>query len=361
MRSRVCDILTVFLPMGVVLFLLTAFLVTPDREYSQSERRILSQRPKLSRESVTEGTYMEEFESYVLDQFPVRDWFLKGKALATTEIFRQKDNHGYYVAEGHICKLEPQINEHRLKQSVEKHRKLYESYLKETDCRLYAASIPDKNNFLADSNGYPSMDYDRYKEEMKGGLSFATFIDLYDSLTIADYYRSDPHWKQECLGKVIEILAEKMNIPDTPKYERHTFGTPFYGAYASQSSLTAEADTITYLTCEDMEDWVVTSYDTGMPKKVSVYDLQKVTGSDPYEMFLNGSDALLVIENPKAKTGRELVVFRDSFGSSLIPLMAGAYDRVTVVDLRYIRSEVLGQYVSFEKQDVLFIYSTLVF
>ncbi len=54
---------------------------------------------------------------------------------------------------------------------------------------------------------------------------------------------------------------------------------------------------------------------------------------------------------------RELVVFRDSFGSSLIPLLAQGYARTTVIDIRYIAPSRLDQLVSFHGQDVLFLFS----
>ena len=41
---------------------------------------------------------------------------------------------------------------------------------------------------------------------------------------------------------------------------------------------------------------------------------------DPYSVFLSGSKSLLTITNPSADTDRELVIFRDSFASSLAPL-----------------------------------------
>ena len=68
---------------------------------------------------------------------------------------------------------------------------------------------------------------------------------------------------------------------------------------------------------------------------------------------------MLSVENPEGQTGRELILFRDSFGSSLAPLLLGAYDRITLIDLRYIASPYLEQFVQFrEGQDVLFLYST---
>jgi len=54
------------------------------------------------------------------------------------------------------------------------------------------------------------------------------------------------------------------------------------------------------------------------------------------------------------------VLFRDSFGSSIAPLFLENYSKITLVDLRYISKDVLENYIEFDKQDVLFLYSTLV-
>ena len=69
---------------------------------------------------------------------------------------------------------------------------------------------------------------------------------------------------------------------------------------------------------------------------------------------------MLTIENPQATTERELIVFRDSFGSSLAPLLVQGYKTVTLVDVRYISSQMLDRFLDFHGQDVLFLYSTLV-
>ena len=91
-----------------------------------------------------------------------------------------------------------------------------------------------------------------------------------------------------------------------------------------------------------------------------VYDLPRLSGKDPYEVYLSGPRSLLRIENPNAATDKELVVFRDSFGSSMVPLLVQDYKTVTLVDIRYINSWQLEHYILFTDQDVLFLYSTLV-
>lgn len=81
----------------------------------------------------------------------------------------------------------------------------------------------------------------------------------------------------------------------------------------------------------------------------------------PYDLFLSGSRSLLRIDNPDALSDRTLVVFRDSFGSSIIPLLAESYRTVYAVDIRYLASDRLGRVVEFpDDADVLFLYSATV-
>ena len=77
-------------------------------------------------------------------------------------------------------------------------------------------------------------------------------------------------------------------------------------------------------------------------------------------MFLSGATPLITIENPQSNSNKELLLFRDSFGSSLAPLLAYNYSKITLIDLRYISEKLLDEYIDFKNQDVLFIYNTLV-
>ena len=110
-----------------------------------------------------------------------------------------------------------------------------------------------------------------------------------------------------------------------------------------------------YLTSDLLDACTVYNYETG--KTGPIYDLAKGAGKDPYELFLSGSVSLLTIENPNADTDRELVIFRDSFGSSIAPLLVEGYSSVTLVDIRYLASSRLGGFVDFTGCDVLFLYS----
>ena len=133
---------------------------------------------------------------------------------------------------------------------------------------------------------------------------------------------------------------------------------PFYGVYYGQAALPMDAETMYYMTNDLLENCIVHNFETGGQTKI--YDMEKLQSRDLYDIYLSGAAALLEIQNPAATTGRELVVFRDSFGSSLIPLLVKDYAKITVVDTRYIATDLVGEYLEFHDQDVLFLYSTLI-
>ena len=182
------------------------------------------------------------------------------------------------------------------------------------------------------------------------------YIDLFGTLTADDYYRTDSHWRQENLLTTADTLAAAMGValPDS-RYTEWTLDRPYYGVYYGYAALPMEPDHLTYITSDLLDACTVYNYETG--KTGPIYDLAKGAGKDPYELFLSGSVSLLTIENPNADTDRELVIFRDSFGSSLAPLLDPGYDKVTLADIRYLPSSQMGKYLTFTDQDVLFLYS----
>ena len=333
-------------------------LFKADTEFSNSERRRLAQFPEFNIETIATGEFMSGFESYAQDQFPARDKLRGIKSNAVLKLFGQQDNNGLFLYRGHIIKKDYPLNYDMLDNAATKLEKIYSQYLEGTDCKLYFSIIPDKNNFVHSSKGMLGLDFASLEKHMTQKLNFLEYVDIEGLLTLNDYYRSDSHWKQESIEDVAQKLTSAMGSDVLSYYEYKSVDSPFYGVYAGQLAVKTKADQISYVSSAMIENCIVTSYDSGKAEAVPFYDFEAAKGRDAYEMFLNGADALLVIENPNAKTDRELVLFRDSFTSSLAPLLIESYSKVTLVDTRYIQSAMLGNFIEFENQDVLFIYST---
>lgn len=330
-------------------------LLLPDNEVSSAERRPLAQMPDLSVKGVLSGQFMSNFDAYSLDQFPLREDFRGIKAKVLAALGRQ-DNNGIYAVGEHLAALEYPYDAKSVGYAAGRMQYVYQQYLAESEASVYLSIVPDKGYFLAAESGRPAMDYQTLAEDLQEGLPFAEYIDIFGALTAEDYYYTDAHWRQENLLPVAEKLAEGLGVELSAEYECREAREPFYGVYAGQYALPHGADTLKWLTNEQLAAMTVYDYESG--GYLTVYDESKLDGQDPYEMYLGGPKSLLVLENPAAESDRELVVFRDSFGSSIVPLLAEAYAKITLVDIRYVSPAFLGSFMQFDGQDVLFLYST---
>ena len=335
-------------------FLLCVF--KPNEEFSIAERRPLKSFPALTVSKIQSGRFMEEFEDYVLDQFPFRDGFRVIKAWMEKNIFLKKNNNDIYVEDGYAVEMVYPMDAISIQNSSKVMKMIYDTYLKNSGSNVYFSMIPDKNYFLAEENGQLTMDYALFMNKMKENLSFMNYIDIADSLSVEDYYRTDSHWRQEAIIDTAALLNEKMGTSITGKYNEQEIDRPFKGVYSGQWTLPLEEDKVVCLSNSMIDQYNV--YDHENDRAIPVYDMEKAKGNDMYETYLGGSLSLITIENPLMNGKKELILFRDSFGSSIAPLLAEGYSKVTLVDIRYIRWERLEQFVDFKDKDVLFLYST---
>lgn len=333
-------------------------IIQPDGETSVSERRKLAQMPKISGEALLSGSFMSSFETYSADQFPLRDGFRRLKSVGEYYIFRRKDSNGIYLKDGFASKLEYPLNEDSIETAAKRFDYIYETYLKDSGGKVYLSVIPDKNYFMAESGGYPSLDYGRAVELLKEKADFAEYIDIFPTLELEDYYKTDTHWRQEKIVDAAKTLAEGMGTKLSARYVAIDSGADFYGVYYGQSALPLSSESLYYLESDFLAG--VSVYDYESDSTGGVYSLEKLEGSDPYEVFLNGPRSLMVLNNPNATTKKELIIFRDSFGSSVAPLLSEAYSKITLIDIRYLPSPNLKFFVDFDGADTLFLYSTLI-
>ena len=264
-----------------------------------------------------------------------------------------------YVYQGYAVTTEAGYDQKSLDYAALKFQQLYDSYLTGNDGHIYLSVVPDKGSFTAPPEGYTPASAQETADTLLAQLDFVQYVDIAPGLTLEDYYRTDPHWRQECLVATAQTLAQAMDVPLAGDFQENAIDVPFYGAYAEKAGEPLVADTLRYLTGEVLDACTVYDYETDAQE--TLYDLSAVDTDTPYDLYLQGSRSLLRIDSPLAATDRTLVVFRDSFGSSLIPLLAESYRTIYAVDIRYLSSQMVGRFLSFDgSEDVLFLYSTMV-
>lgn len=342
---------------AVWLALTAAMWFAPKQEMSISERRKLQQMPAFTAQTILDGRFMTQFETYSQDQFPLRDSFRRLKAGVSYGVVRRLDNNGIYLTQGSAGKLEYPLNEASVRKAAAKFQSIYDRYLKDSSGKIVFSVVPDKSFYLADANGYPSMDYEAMFSAFRE-IPWADYVDLTPALSADSYYRTDTHWRQECLLDAAALLAQSLDVDIRADFTPVKLERPFYGVYYGQAALPMKPDELWVLESDSL--YACTTYNIENRKTAQVYDMEKLSSRDLYDVFLSGPVSVLTVENPAANTEKELIVFRDSFGSSMVPLLIPGYAKVTLVDIRYLPSDKLGEFVEFGNQDVLFLYSTLV-
>ena len=354
MNDKIKNIIVSVVFLVLIIGIMFINIFTKDNEISISERRKLEQFPKLTLTTLLDKSFFEKFDKYTTDQFTYRDNLRKLKVETELNIFKKKDYNNLYEYNGYIINQEYPLNEKSIENISNKVKQIANQYLTENN-NVYFTIVPDKNYFVNKDN--LKLDYNKMEDMLKADLTFAEYIKINDLLELSDYYKTDTHWKQENILKIAEKIANQMNANISKDYETIKI-TDFKGVYSGQFPISSENDEIKVLTNDTLKRCKVYNYET---KEYSgIYNLKKINSLDKYDVYLSGATPKLTIENPDNNGTKELIVFRDSYGSSLIPLLVTGYCKVTVVDTRYISPKLLNQYIEFKDQDVLFMYSTLI-
>ena len=359
MQNKVVSIVTVtsFLAFLFAVFFMNIFR-TPD-EFSFAERRRLAQMPTASVATLLDGSFMRDFDDFAVDQVVFRDQFRGLKAMFDLYVLRKLDNNGIFIVDGMVFKTDYPLNEDSIVRLSGGINSIYERYLQ--GMNVFFTIVPDKNYHLQNS-GHLIIDYSQMeaiaRENVNPTIQYVSMFG--DLLSLEDYYRTDTHWRQERIGDVAQFVADTFGVTLDPQpFTEHSFDS-FFGVYYGQAALRMSPDTLIWLVSETTDNAVVTSVE--LPgETIPVYDLTQLNLVDPYSMFMGGPAAIITAINPNNDSGRELIMFRDSFASSLAPLLLDAYSKITLVDLRYIQPDLIGEFVEFTDQDVLFIYSSAIF
>ena len=289
-----------------------------------------------------------------MDNFYQRETFRKLKTSVELDVFKKQDVNKIYKYNDFLVEQIYPLDEKSVTNLTNKINYIKDSYLKETN-KIYYSIIPDKNYYT--DNNHLKLDYDKMKQIMQNNLKDLQYIDIFQDLGLDSYYYTDSHWKQEKLQNVAKTIAQNMNFNISENYNEQKI-TTFKGVYAGQLPINTKEDEIRILINNTIGYANVYNYET--KEQGEIYNFKKLNGYDKYDIYLSGATPLIEISNSNNKENKTLIIFRDSYASSLAPLLTEGYSKITLVDTRYISPKILNEYVDFENADILFLYSTLV-
>ena len=359
--------MTVALLALVLLVFAVADLVKADRLFSETENRILAQRPEWSLEKVLSGSYEKEYEVYATDQFVSRDTWVMLKTRMDI-LLQKKLIKGVYLAQdGYLIEqhLPEDYNQMVVNKRLGRLMGLTERYP-----QTMVMLVPTADNILADKLPAYAVSYDQsglltqVKEEIGEEHVIDVFPILEEHREEQIYYRTDHHWTTLGAYYGYQQWTQAMDYPprNFDPQDLVTVSDSFLGTLHSRINLPMEADEIQIFP-RTASRRVKVVYDFAR-EAASYYESSYLEGKNQYGYFLDDNHAFIEIDTAYVAKDRELFLIKDSYANSLIPILAPHYEKIYVLDLRYYNGSLfplMEQYVTSDKVDVLVVYNCIHF
>lgn len=329
-----------------IILLATIFIVnifTPDKGFSEEENRVLQEKPEFSLSNYMEGRYESKLETYVNDQFLLRNAFIKVKATADVTAGKLESN-GVYRCKDNYLMEELTVPSEKTMQNTLASLKQFKRHYKKLDAFFLLA--PNAGNILEDKlpnftelNDQNSH-MDRFFKEIK---SYGyTPIDVRDAFRKHSedtqlYYRTDHHWTTDGAHLAYQQAAKKMKLTDNVTYKPYVVKNDFRGTLASKSGfVNGVNDAIKiYMPYKDKDyNNSVIYYADTKTKTTEFYQLDNLDTKDAYTVFGGSNHPMYTIKTP-TKSSEKLLLVKDSYANSFIPFLAQGYREIVVVDPRY--------------------------
>ncbi len=325
--------------------------LTPLRVYSHFENRYLSIAPTLSFELVLNNRFSLDYEEYVNDQFVGRDYWITLKAIIESSMFKQENNGIYFGKDGYL--FDKMIDYHEQLTKNEKYMneflQKYQNYrisivMPLSSYMVYQDKLPKHAPFI-----------DQYQWLTKQKASWP-IIDVHDVMLQSKkqvYYRNDHHWTldgaylaYEQFIKHVGYQPKQLNKNDVEVVDG------FLGTYyAKGKPLQAQHDQLHFINPP------ILSYQIGQQRFTSLIDQSAFQSFDKYRGFLYGNHGFATITTREVQQPNRLLVIKDSFANSLIPLLVDHYDVIDVVDLRSFSGSIASIIEQHDYQNILFLHS----
>ena len=342
-----------WLLIGCILVFTVLSIITPDREFSESENRSLAQFPKFG------SSFLSDLGTYVADQFPGRDLWMRLN-LKMNQLLGQKEASGVYLCmDDYLIQIPGSPNWDQVERNMEAVNGFAAAY---PDIRMTMCVAPNAITVLSDKlpENAPARDQGEDLAKLQEMLEGVTFVDVTKTLKRHNsqylYYKTDHHWTSLAAAYAYGELAPVMNLyaPELSTYEVYTVSKTFEGTLSSKSGSHAARDTVEIYVPQTNIDYYV-SYPDGTDIG-SFYNRAALDQKDHYTVFFGGNHSRVDITTT-ADTGRSLLIFKDSYANCLVPLLYPYFDHITMVDPRYYYDNIDLVIRSEAVTDVLYLYN----
>lgn len=360
----------------IILFLLLVFgftavsFVWPERTFSENENRVLAAAPEFSKESLFEGKYTADYETYITDQFFLRDEWIQLKTLTEMALNKQDINGVYMGKDGYLIERheDSKIDIEMLEKTKNYLKEFAERYTKRLGAdNVKVMLVPTASEVLLDklppfAEGF---DQNSLMDEVYGMLPEGVAVDIRNILKDhADeyiYYKTDHHWTTLGAFYAYQAYCESKGF-EVPALEDATFtkiSDEFLGTVYSKLNLELSRDSMHTVTLPNTPSRIQMTLD--LAEKVdSLYSDEYLSQKDKYSYYLDGNHGLTEIVSNSEGEGT-LLIIKDSFSHCFAPLTLGNYEKVYLVDFRYFNMPLSQFVLKYRVTDILVLYNVINF
>lgn len=344
---------------GILVVFMIVNLLVPSKTFSSQENRNLQQRPSISLTSLSSGKFFQDFNTYYSDQFVARDGWVSLQSMGSS-LLGAKESNGVYIGKDHYLIQKPSTPDTKaIKNSADAMNTFVNNH---TDISMYVMVVPDASVVMNDKLPRNAPVRNQEKDIQKFTNQLSSSIVLLDAQTPLSqaskkqqvYYRTDHHWTSVGAYATLESVANDMNL-SLVEYKSYLVSNRFQGTLASKAGKHGHSDSIEVYEPQSDVEYIVNYMDTGT-KSTSVYVKDKLQEKDQYQLFFGGNHPMMVIRTT-ADNGRNLLVFKDSYANSFLPLLTPYYTNIVVVDPRYYYENVETLISTYIINEVLCLYS----
>ena len=335
-------------------------LLLPDKDFSPLENRYLQKAPVLSVDSLKDGEFMADAESYAADHIVGRDFWVALKAWCERLSGKLENNSTYFGKEDTLINHLAQPNMEALYEKAG----YVNALANNVDVPVHFGLIPSAASIWQDRLPHPhapTANESAIIRVLTGHGTADGSVDVSGALSAHSgediYYRTDHHWTS--LGAYYGYTAVMEALGMTPvslsDYEKTTVSNDFYGTIFSSSGVRwIKPDSIeTYVPEEGIS---VTNYFDGTPTVGELYVEKHLAQKDKYSFFLGGNQPLCMVKG-RDPNAPKLLLIRDSYADAMTPFLAESFSEVHLYDLRYNMMSVRNYIVQNEIDQVVVLYS----
>ena len=358
-RQELCRLMCLFLIAALLLVTAVNF-ITPERAFSENENRILASRPAFSAESVMDGSFMDDAESWQADQFFARDKWIALKLKTDTFLGKKESNGIYLGADNYLIAAPESPNETAVQRNLAAIAAFAQAY---NTLNIQMMIVPNAASVMElwlPANA-PVRDQQADLAALRAQLPPSMgFIDVTNALrshaSEGVFYRTDHHWTSLGAYYAFQSAASALGITELKSYVPHVVSTTFEGTLASRSGSHKVTDVIEVYEPVDPGSEFVVNYDATLEKSRSLFVSECLNEKDQYTVFFGGNHPRITIRTT-ANNGRVLLIFKDSYANCFVQFLTPYYETILLIDPRYYYDDAGALMADEGVTDVLFPYN----